>query len=68
MAVSQNEKTIDISYEVKSLQPRNLKLAWDTKRKYVEDFFPELGPTESLFLKVFNFSESDITDSQLQLT
>ena len=69
MPVSQNELATDISYEVKSLQPRNLKAACDAKRKQLnEEFFPKLGPTESLFLKAFIFSESDITDSQLQHT
>ena len=67
MAVSQNELAADFSNEVKSLQPQMPKLACDIKRKKLnEKFFSEFSPTEQTFLKNFDFSESDITDSELQ--
>ena len=67
MAVSQNELATECSNEVKSLQPRMLKLACATKRKQLgEEFFCEFSPTERIFLKNFDFSESDITDSELR--
>ena len=67
MAVSQNELATDFSNEVKSLQPQMPKLACDIKRKQLnEKFFSEFSPTEQTFLKNFDFSESDITDSELQ--
>ena len=50
---------------VKSLQPRMPKLARDTKRKQLcEVFFSEFSPTERMFMKNIDFSESDITDSE----
>ena len=43
------------------------KLACDIKQKQLnEKFFSEFSPTEQIFLKSFDFSESDITDSELQ--
>ena len=67
MAVSQNELATDFSDEAKSLQPQMPKLACDIKRKQLnEKFFSEFSPTEQTFLKDFDFSESDITDSALQ--
>ena len=67
MAVSQNELATDFSNEVKSLQPQMPKLACDIKRKQLnEKFFSEFSPIEQKFLKNFDFSESDITDSELQ--
>ena len=67
MAVSQNELATDFSNEVKSLQPQMPKLACDIKRKQLnEKFFSEFSPTEQTFLKNIDFSESDITDSELQ--
>ena len=52
MAVSQNEMP---------------KLACHIKRKQLNDkFFSGLSPTEQTFLKIFEFSESDDTDSELQ--
>ena len=67
MAVSQNELATDFSNEVKSLQPQMPKLACDIKRKQLnEKFFSEFSPTEQTFLKNFDFSECDITDSELQ--
>ena len=67
MAVSQNELATDFSNEVKSLQPQRPKLACDIKRKQLnEKFFSEFSPTEQTFLKNFDFSESDVTDSGLQ--
>ena len=67
MAVSQNELATDFSDEVKSLQPQMPKLACDIKRKQLnEKFFSEFSPTEQAFLKNFDFSESIITDSELQ--
>ena len=66
MPVSQNELATDFSDEVKSLQPQMPKLACDIKRKQPnENFFSEFSPTEQTFLKNFDFSESDITDSEL---
>ena len=42
-------------------------MACDTKRKQLnENFFSEFSPTEQTFLKIFDFSESGITDSELQ--
>ena len=67
MAVSQNELATDFSNEVKSLQPQMTKLVCDIKRKQLnENFFSEFSPTEQTFLKDFDFSESAITDSELQ--
>ena len=67
MAVSQNESATDFSNEVKSLQPQMPKFACDTKRKQLnEKFFSEFSPAEQTFLKNFDFSESDITESELQ--
>ena len=67
MAVSQNELATDSFNEVKSLQPRIPKLACDTKQKQLnEKFVSEFSHTEQTFLKNFDFSESDITDSELQ--
>ena len=67
MAVSQNELATGFSDEVKSLQPQMPKLACDIKRKQLnEKFFSEFSPTEQTFLKNFDFSDSDITDSELQ--
>ena len=67
MAVSQNELATDFSDEVKSLQPQLPKFAFDIKRKqFNEKFFSEFSPAEQTFLKNFDFSESDITDSELQ--
>ena len=67
MAMSQNELATDFPNEVKSLQPQMPKLACDIKRKKLnEKFFSEFSPTEQTFLKSFDFSESDITDSELQ--
>ena len=44
------------------------KFECDTKRKQLnEKFFSEFSPTEQTFQKNFDFSESDITDSELQL-
>ena len=65
MAGSQNKLATEFSIEVKSLQPRMLKFACDTKRQQLgEEFFSEFSPTERKFLKNFIFSESDIiTDS-----
>ena len=52
---------------MKSLQPPTPKLACDTKRKQLnEEFFSEFSPIERIFLKIFDFSESDITDSELR--
>ena len=66
-AVSQNDLATDFSDEVKSLQPQMPKLPCDIKRKQLnEKFFSEFSPTEQTFLKNFDFSESDITDSELQ--
>ena len=63
----QNELSTDFSLEVKSLQPRLPKLACDTKRKQLgEEFFSEFSPTERIFLKCFDFTESDITVSELR--
>ena len=43
------------------------KSACETKRKQLnEKFFSVFSPTEQTFLKNFDFSESDITDSELQ--
>ena len=65
MVVSQNE--IANTNEVKYLQPQMPKLACDTKRKlFNEKFFSEFSRTEKTFQKNFDFSESDITDSELQ--
>ena len=65
--MSQNELAKDFSDEVKSLQPQMPKLACDIKRKQLnEKFLSEFSPTEQTFLKNFHFSESDITDSELQ--
>ena len=67
VAVSQNELATDFSDEVKSLQPQMPKLPCDIKRKRLhEKFFSEISPTEQTFLKNFDFSESDFTDSELQ--
>ena len=67
MAASQNELATDFSDEVKSSQPRMPRLSCDTKRKQLnEKFFSEFSRTEQTFLKNFEFSESDITDSELQ--
>ena len=67
MAVSQNELTTDFSDEIKSLQHQMPKLACDIKPKILnEKFFSEFSPTEQTFLKNFDFSESDITDTELQ--
>ena len=67
MAVSENELATDFSDEVKSLQPQMPQLACDIKRKQLnEKFFSEFSPTERTFLKNFDFSEYDITDSELQ--
>ena len=67
MAVSQNEVATVFSIEVNCLQPRMPKLACDTKRRQLsEEFFSEFSPTERIFLKNFDFSESDITDSELR--
>ena len=67
MAVSQNELATDFSDEVKSLQPQIPKLECDIKRKQRnEKFFSAFSPTEQTFLKVFDFSDSDFTDSELQ--
>ena len=67
MAVSQNKLATDFSNEVKSLQPRMLKLSCDTERKQLnEKFFSEFSPTEQTFLINFDFSEYDTTDSELQ--
>ena len=67
MAESQNELPTEFSNDVKSLQPRMRKLACDTKRKQLnEKFFTEFSPNEQTFLVNFDFSESDITDSELQ--
>ena len=39
-------------------------LAYDNKgKKLGEELFFEFSPTEHMFLKKFDFSESDITDS-----
>ena len=66
-AVSQNELATDFCNEVKSQQARMPKLARYTKRKQLdEDFFSGFRPIERIFLKIFDFSESDITDSELQ--
>ena len=66
-ALSQNDLSTDFSNEVKCLQPRMPKFEYDTKRKQLnEKFFSEFSPTEQTFLKNFDFSESDITDSELQ--
>ena len=66
-AVSQNELATDFSSEVKSLQPRMPKLACDTKGKQLnEKFSSEFSPTEQTFLKNFDFSVSDFTDSELK--
>ena len=66
-AVSRNELATDFSDEVKSLQPQMPKLACDITRKQLnEKFFSEFSPTEQTFLKNFDFSEYDITDSELQ--
>ena len=67
MAVSQNELASDFSNQVKSLQPRMPKLTCDTERQQLgEEFFSEFSPTECILLKNFDFSESDITDSELR--
>ena len=67
MAASQKELATDFANEVKSLQPRLPKLACHTKRKQLnEEFFSEFSPTERIFLKIFNFSECDIPDSELR--
>ena len=67
MSVSQNELAADFSNEVKSLQPQMPKLACDIKRKQLNGkFFSEFSPTDQTFLKNFDFSESDVTDSELQ--
>ena len=43
------------------------KSACETKRKQLnEKFFSVFSPTEQTFLKNFDFSESDISDSELQ--
>ena len=66
-SVSQNELATDFSNEVESLQPRMPKLACDTKRQQLgEEVFSEFSPTERIFLKKFDFSESDLTDSELR--
>ena len=42
-------------------------MACDTKRKQLnEKFFSEFSRTEQATLKNFDFSESDVTDSELQ--
>ena len=65
--MSQNDLAREFSIEVKSLQPRLLKLACNTKRKQLgEEFFSEFSPTEQFFLKTFDFTESDITFSELR--
>ena len=67
MAVSKNELGTDSSNEVKSLQPRMPKMACDTQRKQLgEAFFSEFSPTERIFLKNFDFSESDKANSVLR--
>ena len=67
IAASQNELATDFSDELKSLQPQMPKLACDIKRKQLnQKFFSEFSPTEQTFVKNFDFSESDITDSELQ--
>ena len=64
MALSRNELATNFSGEVKSLQPRMPKLACDIKRKQLnQKFFSDFSPT---VLKNFDFSVSDITDSELQ--
>ena len=43
------------------------KMARDVERKQLdEEFFSEFRRTERAFLDTFDFSESDITDSELQ--
>ena len=67
MAVLQNDLATDFSDEVKSLQPQMIKLPCDNKRKQLnEKFFSEFSPIEQTFLESFDFSESNITDSELQ--
>ena len=67
MTVSQDETATDFSNEVKSLQPRISKMVCDVIRKQLDEkFFPEFSPIEQTFLKNFDFSVSDITDSELQ--
>ena len=43
------------------------KLACNTKRKQLDEgFLSEFSPTERMLSKNIDFSESDITDSELQ--
>ena len=67
MAVSQNELVTGFPNEVKFPQPRMPRMACDTKRKQLnEKFLSEFSPTECMFLEIFDFSGSDITDSEVQ--
>ena len=66
MALSQNKLATDFPNEAKPLEPRMRKLACDTKRKkLIEKFFSDFSPTEQIFFKKFDFSESGFTDSEL---
>ena len=43
------------------------KLACDTKRKQPDkEYLREFSPTERIILKIFNFSDSDVADNELQ--
>ena len=66
-AVPQNELATDFSDEVKCLQPRMPKMTGGITRKQLsEQFYSKFSPTERTVLKNFDFSESDITDSEIQ--
>ena len=66
MSVSQSELATEFSNEVKTLPPRMPNVACDTKQQQLgEDFFSEFSPTQRIFLKKFNISECDITDTEL---
>ena len=67
MVASENAIATDFSNDAKSLQPRMLKLAFDTKQKqFKQVFFSEFNTTERMILKSFDIAEPDLTDSQLQ--
>ena len=67
MTVSQDELATGFSNEVRSFQLRIAKMTPDVKRKQPDEkFFTEFSPTEQTFLKSFDFSESDFTDSKPQ--
>ena len=67
LTVSQDELATDFSNEVKLLQPRTAKIARDVKRRQIDDnFLSEFIFIDKTFLKLFEFSVSDTTDSEPQ--